>query len=388
MSQYSAHLSQKLRHEIDRLLGEIELDLKQQRAIDDEFYSIPYGHLSRLIAVGMPTLSVDSDKFVLDLFAFIEELPDCAAKAVLKQIQEHPENASAVWHLYRESRWQSLGCPVVSVESRLAASLMLSECPLEILDDLHPPWDSFVIRLPKSLIEFGGVSYTHLAVHRFNLSGPTNLEEELSKAGQTEDMLRIAKKVDRWLTKRQGVHWGLYGMSGDRAHLQGEGPLVEQLGRTERLYLMEPEMPIGSSDEKVMSLFARLAVGVCLLVQSEGTLRRKSPPKGSRGSSRMGSKPMTTDYVLGHSIAIGYDCVEAVKTYIAGEARSLPTIQWLVRGHWRSQPIGVGRGGRKRIWILPHWKGPQDAPRLFREYEFNPSLTTPSEVEQVGVAAL
>lgn len=36
--------------------------------------------------------------------------------------------------------------------------------------------------------------------------------------------------------------------------------------------------------------------------------------------------------------------------------------RWVVRGHWRWQPCGVGRGGRRRIWIAPHVKGPDDKP--------------------------
>jgi hypothetical protein len=124
-------------------------------------------------------------------------------------------------------------------------------------------------------------------------------------------------------------------------------------------------------------LFARLAIGVCLLAQSEGALRRKSTKKKERGPSRMGRGPATTEYVLGQKVSVGFNCVDAVKQYVRGDAQSLPAIQWLVRGHWRNQPIGSGRSERKRIWIMPHWKGPQEAPKLFREYEFKPSLAMP-----------
>ncbi len=35
--------------------------------------------------------------------------------------------------------------------------------------------------------------------------------------------------------------------------------------------------------------------------------------------------------------------------------------RYMVRGHWRMQPHGPDRSLRKRIWILPFWKGPADA---------------------------
>lgn len=38
--------------------------------------------------------------------------------------------------------------------------------------------------------------------------------------------------------------------------------------------------------------------------------------------------------------------------------------QWAVRGHWRWQACGPGRGERKLIWIAPHTKGPEGAPLL------------------------
>lgn len=37
-------------------------------------------------------------------------------------------------------------------------------------------------------------------------------------------------------------------------------------------------------------------------------------------------------------------------------------VRWPVRGHLRWQPVGPGRQERKRIYIEPHLKGPEDAP--------------------------
>lgn len=36
--------------------------------------------------------------------------------------------------------------------------------------------------------------------------------------------------------------------------------------------------------------------------------------------------------------------------------------RWIVRGHWRWQPYGTGRKQRRRIWIAPFIKGPEEAP--------------------------
>ena len=74
--------------------------------------------------------------------------------------------------------------------------------------------------------------------------------------------------------------------------------------------------------------------------------------------------------IVGQPIKI--DCREAVETFIrsgrgsGGKKSGLPQVQWIVRGHWRQQAYGVGRLGRKRIWIMPHWAGKADAPILSR----------------------
>jgi len=43
-------------------------------------------------------------------------------------------------------------------------------------------------------------------------------------------------------------------------------------------------------------------------------------------------------------------------------------IRFMVRGHWRNQAIGVGRKDHKRIWIKPHWKGPEMSDIVGKKY--------------------
>ncbi len=37
-------------------------------------------------------------------------------------------------------------------------------------------------------------------------------------------------------------------------------------------------------------------------------------------------------------------------------------VRWVVRGHWRQQPVGEGRAQRRLTWVTPHIKGPPEAP--------------------------
>ena len=52
----------------------------------------------------------------------------------------------------------------------------------------------------------------------------------------------------------------------------------------------------------------------------------------------------------------------------SGARRSAPSVQTLVRGHWKHQPHGKGRSERKYIFVEPYWRGPEDAPITVRPH--------------------
>lgn len=54
----------------------------------------------------------------------------------------------------------------------------------------------------------------------------------------------------------------------------------------------------------------------------------------------------------------------------AGESTVEWHSRWVVRGHWRWQACGVGRSERRRIWIAPFIKGPEDAPLAVRDHVY------------------
>lgn len=50
--------------------------------------------------------------------------------------------------------------------------------------------------------------------------------------------------------------------------------------------------------------------------------------------------------------------------------RSERHTRWIVRGHWRQQACGKGRQDRRRIYIAPHYKGPEDGTLVVRDTVF------------------
>ena len=89
----------------------------------------------------------------------------------------------------------------------------------------------------------------------------------------------------------------------------------------------------------------------------------KSRPKSGPWSR---AEPAHRVAFVGKPISV--NATSAVVAYVAGQKRGLPSVQSLVRGHYKRQVLGAGRTGRKVIWVEPYWRGPEDAPILARPY--------------------
>jgi len=128
--------------------------------------------------------------------------------------------------------------------------------------------------------------------------------------------------------------------------------------------------PGGEQIGRLEQCAKRLVAGLLLTMQNVEPGQVKEVPAKNPLSKREEGAPAHRIITIGKPIKI--DCREALKNYIAtgharaGGTRSLPKVQWLVRGHWRNQPYGPRRLGRRRQWISPFWKGVADAPILSR----------------------
>ena len=126
-----------------------------------------------------------------------------------------------------------------------------------------------------------------------------------------------------------------------------------------------------SSLERLIVLGKRLVAGLLLAMQETSDVRVRDIPEragGYRKGQREEGEPAHRMVVVGRPIKI--DCREGIESYLRtgkatrGGRPGLPVVQWIVRGHYRHQACGVGRLGRKLLWIRPFWKGKADAPIL------------------------
>ncbi len=236
--------------------------------------------------------------------------------------------------------WAEAGFPRVQMGHRLASSLLATHVPDDVLTEVLPPWPAFQIDLPSGL---------------------------LHRAADGED-----HPVTSVIASHDNGRWAYFALRDGGTAGFRRGMLAEQITRELRADDLDPETPFPSSlgaDNRVMGLIGRLVVNVCLELSSpECDVKQVGVGHGDwqRRATRGSAVPIGPRI---HRLCrdVKVDVREAVADYVRGGGSS-PTVQTLVRGHWKNQAHGPGLSLRKRIHVEPHWRGPEDAPIALRKH--------------------
>lgn len=365
----------KLAREASSLLADVNIALQAlANRMSPRGYMNTCDMLGRLISIALVDVPDNMQQFWGRLNDFINALPiSSATGAFLRDSLQQQQNDSPrslyvfIHHLYWIARWCSIGCPAVTIESNLAASLMATETSEDAIHEVKLPWDCFMVRLPRDLVELGQLKFTHLAVHRHG---------GVFDKRWVDDMPDHKKeRAIQFYQRNAGELWSVYGVSDEQIVVARTGLPNVLIGKERHIYLFEylNDKPLEISEtqeDRIVQALARLVVGISYLAENQPKALRPKSTKKQQHRWRFSKFPLTSEYVLAPDVPVKFDCTEAVGAYLRGERKGPPRFQYIVRGHWRNQVHGPGRAARKRIWIQPYWKGPEEAPRLFREYRF------------------
>lgn len=220
-------------------------------------------------------------------------------------------------------QWASCGFPLVDLSHRLAASLMATSIPTENVNDVVTPWESFVIVVPRGLIE----DIEFLSVDR----GPSGRQQIRTQF--EENGFMVGWEAD-------GIRNMAHGTNGASGHSE----ILDRGGR----------------------LLGRLALGVCIELDQPRYREQIALGPRRRSVRRESDEPKAWTFQLTRPVKV--DCREWVTTYLNGNKGTSPSVQTLVRGHHKMQPHGPGKALRKWIHIEPYWRGPEDAPIAVRAH--------------------
>lgn len=256
------------------------------------------------------------------------------------------------------AKWARNGFPQVTMSHKFAAALLATGVGKDTLEQVSPPWDSFLLDVPNGLLAIMD-----------------------NKSGQEQDIQRIL--VVRTMNETKGVTWS-YVAFGHSVAMCRLGATTEELlppEIEEDVFVQLENDPDSSGlfeslllqgltdqDKRVSSLLGRLIINTCLAMSDPENIKAiGTGHKSSSGPGRSDPEPVVRTYQVGRPVKL--DCREYIAKFVRGGARNLPSVQTLVRGHFKSQPHGPKSTLRKVIWREPFWRGPEDAPILTRPHE-------------------
>lgn len=244
--------------------------------------------------------------------------------------------------------WAHSTMPKVAMGHRMAASLMATTVPLD-QELVIPPWPSFAIMLPTELI-------------------PT--PAEFMATHPADPFLTHVFVACSDESPRRWSWMAVAGKGQIYRHFVTTAGLVEHTSVCTFTNATEVrEQPVGGEVDRLLQLVGRLIAGICLRLSNQDTSRPVN--KGGGPSKRLiAEPPMPWTVQLTGDVVV--DCREAVRDYQRGGGKS-PTVQCLVRGHWKRQVCGVAHAERRWVHVEPYWRGPEEEPVTVRRHVLQPS---------------
>lgn len=253
----------------------------------------------------------------------VKTTPDRAVEEILGHLSAAHLSRFVGWGL----KWKDCGYARLACGAKLGAALMLTDAP----DSVQAPWDAWSLMVPDGLIF------------------ETFTRKFAESMGQT------------WKPDAESVRVPIL-----RLWCFGTEPIAA-LGKHGGKCYPLPSSEATDAESTWPELARNYVKGVCLTLDRDVERHRKGDWGPKRDNREPGIAPSPgADYVLGGTVTI--DLRDEVTAICSGRTGHRPTVQFLVRGHWRNQATGPRHSERKRIWIEPFWKGPEDARVLLRTH--------------------
>lgn len=293
-----------------------------------------------------------------DLGAFSNILMGSSlAHAVMSQVAGRAALIEEMHQTHTLCRWVDAGLPSFELTHSLMAALLLTD-PGDVAAELvRLPFAAFALQLPHgfwSMTRSGGevVPASVCLVHAYTAV--------TSKDPTTPRPLLAFRIIAR---DGQTSTWEI------REPLPGEGRIG--LWISDDVPVVDDPtgvvVPPDEHDRRLAVAFRRLLVNLCLYVAERGMgepVGRRPPKRAGKASSSSPSLLSSSAWVLGREVKLARELVDAAKSWTdSRSARSQAREGWrlaerfTVRGHWRNQAHGPGRGQRRLQWIAPFWKG-------------------------------
>jgi hypothetical protein len=242
--------------------------------------------------------------------------------------------------------WYDSAMPTVDLGHKLAASLMVTTIGESILDELQLPFP-------------GGL----------RVRVPTGLVTAMSMDGQRKCNIASAFVGKSRISNRKRAY--VFGAQAPESNTElfGDYRTLKELYSSDKLVeenrLGPFDTHLDDHDARASLLLRRLVLNACLMLTMGGKVKEARGRPVNHSNRRQGP-PMQRRYTL--TTPVRHDFRQAVAEYVERKGRSI-NVQSMVTGHWKMQPCGPKLAERKRIFVEPYWRGPEDAPIALRPHK-------------------
>jgi hypothetical protein len=296
----------------------------------------------------------DNDDFAFTMIGTIVQNRLTGVDAIPEVITDYVR--SSTFQISAASRWVDGGCRSIVTTQEYFAAMAATKVAEEAGAELRIPWPTFLVEVPPGLlVSSDDTEYRYIVV-----SHHRGVTMRLPDGGdERRDFCWLGLFPAAMVDGQPVLHSFSY------------GTLLDSLEVDDRLTVDEVLNPLGvplaeaDGDRAIILMAKRAAIGLLLTMQHTANFKAKSYTSVTRGSFRDSPPPHRVIFI-GKPLKV--DCSGPVREAASGRRSTAPSVQTLVRGHMKRQVVGLGRRGRKVIWVEPYWRGPEDAPILARPY--------------------
>ncbi len=251
--------------------------------------------------------------------------------------------------------WALSGCPVFRLNANQAALFAATSCSDVTKEEILFPFSVFGLLLDARV---------QSNLEEFALFADMSAAEK-----QAADFLRIGTEPGRYANPYVVFAWGS-GPGGAGGHFRQSPNLADLCGKD-----WERKDDRFDSDDveqqcRGINCMSRMAVGLLLSLDRSGTMAFRNCEHRAHHSKREKGLPEYNEFRF--TMPVNVNVRQGVSDYIAGGGRPL-AVQTLVCGHWKLQPHGPAKSLRKRLHIMPYWRGPLDGAVAVRSPKEDPS---------------
>jgi len=293
----------------------------------------------------------------------------------MKLPTDYANEATAIFLI----RWFQAGLPRFDLGHHAATAFALTDVSDVRWEDVRFPFGTTLITMPSpSPIQMLGISGRWLDVRRITVQQFFRYSREDTDSIRSiiEGLRRGVGDANALLAfkSRSFSGYDFCGYAEDGTQLFAYASL--RPGEETVHASLFGRLDIAEDDRRAMHAVVSVAVNVALwLAQSPALVAKpavRRTDRRGRVTNDSGYRPAI--YAVGETIKLGEftKLREHARAYFEqGGERGGWRVQarHSVRGHWKQQVFGVGRGERKRVFVSPYWRGPEAGEALSKTYE-------------------